>query len=83
MMKMRKALAVFFPALLAVACIGAAAFFGLRIYDTCRQDAESERAYGKMAQYVAPCKKEPEEAAVPETPPALILWAGFTVRIPP
>lgn len=66
--KMRKALAVFFPALLAVACIGAAAFFGLRIYDTCRQDAESERAYGKMAQYVAPCKKEPGEAAVPETP---------------
>lgn len=67
--KMRKALAVFFPALLAVACIGAAAFFGLRIYDTCRQDAESERAYGEMAQYVASCKKEPGEAAVPETPP--------------
>lgn len=65
--KMRKAPAVFFPALLAVACIGAAAFFGLRIYDTCRQDAASERAYGKMAQYVVPCK-EPEETAVPETP---------------
>lgn len=68
MMKMRKALAVFFPALLAVVRIGAAAFFGLRIYDTRRQDAESERAYGEMSQYVAPCKKEPGEAAVPETP---------------
>lgn len=65
--KMRKAFAVFFPALLAAVCIGAAVFFGLRIYDTCRQDAESERAYGEMAQYVVPCK-EPGKTAVPETP---------------
>ena len=65
--KMRKALAVSFPALLAAVCIGTALFFGLRIYDTCRQDAESERAYGEMAQYVVPCKEQ-GKTAVPETP---------------
>lgn len=63
--KMRKALAVCFPALLAAVCIGVAALFGLRIYDTCRQDAESEEAYGKMAQYVMPAG-EAGEPAVPE-----------------
>lgn len=63
--KMRKALAVCFPALLAAVCIGVSALFSLRIYDTCRQDAESEEAYGKMAQYVMPTG-EAGEPAVPE-----------------
>ncbi len=59
---MRKACAVCFPALLAAACLGVAVLFGLRIYDTCRQDADSEKAYGKMAQYAMPCKGAGEPA---------------------
>lgn len=67
--KMRKAFSVCFPALLSAVCIGAAALFGLRIYDTCRQDAESERAYGKMAQYVIPTGEAGEPAAPKEQAP--------------
>lgn len=51
---MRKALAAGIPAILAAASFGAAVFFGLRVYDTCRQDRESGEAYGQMAQYVRP-----------------------------
>lgn len=46
--------------------MGVAALFSLRIYDTWRQDADSERAYGKMAQYVMPCE-ETGEPAMPGT----------------
>lgn len=65
--EMNKAFSVCFPALLAVVCMGVAALFSLRIYDTWRQDADSERAYGKMAQYVMPCE-ETGEPAMPGTP---------------
>lgn len=51
---MRKALAAGILALLAAASFGAAVFFGARIYDTCRQDMESEAAYEEMAQHVKP-----------------------------
>lgn len=67
MVKMRKALAVCFPALFAAVCMGVAVLFGLRVYDTCRQDAESEKAYGRMAQYVTPHGGTGEPAA-PQTP---------------
>lgn len=57
MIKMNKALAICFPVLLALVCMSVAALFGFRIYDTYKQDIESENAYDKMAQYVTPNKE--------------------------
>lgn len=63
---MRRALAVCIPAFLAAVSFGAAVFYGMRVYDTCRQDRESGEAYGQMAQYVRPGNRAGTEDA-PET----------------
>ncbi len=75
---MRKVLSTGFPAgkpvgisiVLAVLSLGSAIFFILQIYDTYRQDQNSENTYEQMAQYVL-CPEENHLSVIPEVDAAL------------